>query len=40
MPTIESSPEFVSNAYKRIDRNLDVIRRRLGPPRQHLGHRR
>ena len=32
MHTIESTPEFVTEAYKRIERNLEVIRRRLGRP--------
>ena len=32
MPTIESTPEFVSEAYRRMERNLTVVRRRLGRP--------
>lgn len=32
MPTIESTPEFVANAYEKIARRLAVVRDRLGRP--------
>jgi aconitate hydratase len=32
MPTIESSPEFVSRAYERLARNVEALRARLGRP--------
>ena len=32
MHTIESTPEFVTEAYKRVERNLEVVRNRLGRP--------
>jgi aconitate hydratase len=32
MNVIESTPEFVANVYARMERNLEVIRRRLGRP--------
>jgi aconitate hydratase len=32
MHTIESTPEFVSEAYRRMQNNLAVVRRRLGRP--------
>ena len=32
MNNIESTPEFVANAYAKMERNLEVIRRRLGRP--------
>ena len=32
MPTIESTPEFVSQVYERTRRNLEVVRERLGRP--------
>jgi len=43
MPTIESTPQFVSAAYAKIARNLEVIRGRLGRPltlteKVFLGH--
>ncbi len=43
MPSIESTPEFVSHAYQRIQRNLEIVRRRLGRPLTYaekvlLGH--
>ena len=43
MPTIESSPDFVANAYQKIAANLLVVRKRLGRPLTYaekvlLGH--
>ncbi len=43
MPSIESTPEFVSHAYQRLQRNLEIVRRRLGRPLTYaekvlLGH--
>ncbi len=43
MPSIESSPDFVANAYQKIAANLQVIRKRLGRPLTYaekvlLGH--
>src|SRR5260370_40662322 len=32
MITIESTPEFVSSVYARMDRTLEVVRRNLGRP--------
>ncbi|MCP3982022.1 MAG: aconitate hydratase [bacterium] len=32
MQTIDSTPEFVENAYRRIERTLEVVRKRLGRP--------
>jgi len=32
MPAIESTPEFVARAYENLERNLEVVRRRLGRP--------
>jgi aconitate hydratase len=32
MSVIDSTPEFVSTAYNKISRNLEVVRRRLGRP--------
>ena len=32
MNAIDSTPEFVAKAYEKIERNLEVIRRRLGRP--------
>ena len=32
MVSIESTPEFVSNAYQKMGQNLEVVRRRLGKP--------
>ena len=32
MHTIESTPEFVSQTYAKVRRNLEVIRERLGRP--------
>ena len=32
MPSIDSTPEFVSDAYEKMERNLEVVRRRLGRP--------
>ena len=32
MSAIDSTSEFVANAYKKIERNLELIRRRLGRP--------
>ena len=32
MSTIESTPEFIADAYAKLERNLEVIRRRLGRP--------
>ncbi len=43
MPSIESTPEFVSHAYQRLQRNLEIVRQRLGRPLTYaekvlLGH--
>ncbi len=43
MPTIESTPEFVRQAYAKIEHRLEVVRRRLGRPLTYaekvlLGH--
>jgi aconitate hydratase len=43
MPSIASSPEFVAKAYRKIEQNLAVVRRRLGRPltmveKNLLGH--
>ena len=32
MPSIDSTPEFVSDAYQKMERNLEVVRGRLGRP--------
>ncbi len=32
MVNIDSTPEFVSNAYEKMERNLEAVRRRLGRP--------
>ena len=32
MPVIDSTPEFVTNAYATMRRNLEVVRRRLDRP--------
>ena len=32
MPIIESTPEFVAQVYKTMDRNLEILRRRLNRP--------
>ena len=32
MPVIESTPEFVANAYEKITKRLAVVRERLGRP--------
>ena len=32
MVSIDSTPEFVSNAYEKMERNLEVVRKRLGRP--------
>ena len=32
MVTIESTPEFVSNVYSKMEGNLEVVRRTLGRP--------
>ncbi|MCZ6482731.1 MAG: aconitate hydratase, partial [Alphaproteobacteria bacterium] len=32
MATIESTPEMVANVYDTMERNLEVVRRRLGRP--------
>ncbi len=32
MVTIESTPELASNVYETMERNLEVVRRRLGKP--------
>lgn len=32
MHTIESTPEFVAEAYRKMEQNLAVVRRRLGRP--------
>ncbi|MEK7681758.1 MAG: hypothetical protein AAB369_02900, partial [Chloroflexota bacterium] len=31
-PAIESTPEFVERAYQRMEKNLDIVRKRLGRP--------
>jgi len=43
MPAIETTPEFVRNVYQNLERNLEVIRERLGRPLSYaekvlLGH--
>jgi aconitate hydratase len=43
MPAIETTPEFVGNIYENLERNLEVIRGRLGRPLSYaekvlLGH--
>ena len=43
MPAIETTPEFVGNVYENLERNLEVIRGRLGRPLSYaekvlLGH--
>ena len=42
-PQVASSVEFVSNAYKKIDENIKIVRRRLNRPLTYaekvlLGH--
>ena len=32
MTSLESTPEFVANVYKTMEKNLAVVRRRLGRP--------
>ena len=32
MPSIDSTPEFVTDAYQKMERNLEVVRGRLGRP--------
>ncbi len=43
MPVIESTPEFVAKAYEKLEKNLEVVRKRLGRPLTYaekvlLGH--
>ena len=32
MPNVESTPEFVQSAYKKMEESLKVVRRRIGKP--------
>ena len=43
MPVIETTPDLVRDTYERVQRNLEIVRRRLGRPLSYaekilLGH--